>query len=63
MIESDLIRNLPKAYQIFYEICKEAGIDFKIIKKDDKNDYEGMPQNFNKKSKNIQKTLFLENEA
>ena len=59
MSTEDLIKHLPKAHQVFYKICKEAGLESNIIEKDDNVE----SQIFNKKSKYVQKTFFLDNEG
>ena len=38
MLKEDLIEHLPKSYQAFYSICKEAGLESNIIEKDEKNE-------------------------
>ena len=62
VLNIDYIKHLPDSYRIFYELCMDAGIEI-IREKDDKNDNEGKPQIFNKKSMIFQKTLFLDDDA
>ena len=61
-INSEIFEKLPRSYQIFYKMCKEAGLESNIIEKNENND-NVKSQIFSKKSKPIQKTLFLDNES
>ncbi|MHA1783550.1 MAG: hypothetical protein ACTSUL_08990 [Promethearchaeota archaeon] len=38
MSTEDLIKHLPKAYQVFFKILKEAELESNIIEIDGKND-------------------------
>lgn len=60
-IHSEIFEKLPRAYQIFYKICKEAGLESNITEKDENND-NVKSQIFNKKSKHVQKTFILDDE-
>lgn len=61
MSTEDLIKHLPKAYQVFFKILKEAELESNIIEIDEKND-DIKSQNFNKKPKHVQKTFILDDE-
>lgn len=61
-IDQEILKQLPSTFQLFYKLCKQAGVESNIVKKNDKNDND-KAQNFNKKSQHIQKTFFLDNES